>query len=110
MPAGTVTDLHDESRMHEKSHCILEFVSILPCLWLQGEDGEFWTDIPNTQIRRVTAKRLLEAKQVSQWLLRGVSSSATAALPCGQAGRLILQAYMLPCWAGALLRCVSHFP
>lgn len=29
----------------------------------QGEDGEFWTDIPNTQIRRVTAKRLLEAKQ-----------------------------------------------
>ena len=31
---------------------------------VQGQEGDFWTDIPNSQIRRVTAKRLLEAKQV----------------------------------------------
>ena len=100
-------------RAQGQGHCILAVVSILRHLWLQGEDGEFWTDIPNTQIRRVTAKRLLEAKQVSQWLLRGVSSllhSATAALPCWQAGTLMLQAHLLPCWAGALLRCVGYFP
>ena len=65
----------------------------LCCLWLQGEDGEFWTDIPNTQIRRVTAKRLLEAKQVSQWRLRVVCQVLCTvpphpALPCWQAERL----------------------
>ena len=66
------------------------FVCILRCLWLQGEDGEFWTDIPSTQIRRVTAKRLLEAKQVSQWRLRGLSSpvhGATAPSTAMLAGR-----------------------
>ncbi len=81
-------------------------VQILCCLWLQGEDGEFWTDIPNTQIRRVTAKRLLEAKQVSQWLHMGVLSpvrSATAALPSWHAARLLVQACLRPCWTGALL-------
>ena len=76
--------------LHIGAGQVRALLPILQDLWLQGEDGDFWTDIPNTQIRRVTAKRLLEAKQVSQWLPRGVSSfvrSATAPSTAILAGR-----------------------